>query len=302
MDAPLIALKHLGVDFEVLAGSDPWKPAQAFWRHHHGSTRCGSAPGSTIGTMYDDLTTRNHKEAIDRHGHPMLYVAGFPCPTFSTAGLRRGAAVAQGQIIVHIIAFLRVAVPGCFLLENVCGLLSDHPETLKWILQELRKLPQPYVIDMRCLNSSDHVIPQNRNRVWILGLRKDVIVRPFTWPCPWGHLDLGCFLDPVVGCATLDDLPTQWGARRNLLLALKQIATQFKVNPLRRTFVVKVDNSQKWGPKWMDGMVNCMTCQTKNGQWLTDRGRRMTCAEMARLSVALHTWNDNNIITFIFQK
>ena len=121
MDAPLIALKQLGVNFEVLAGSELWEPAQNFWRHHHGST----------GTMYEDLMTRNNKEAIKRHGAPMLYVAGFPCPSFSTAGKRQGAAVAQGQIIVYIIKFLREALPGCFLLENVCGLLSDHPETLK---------------------------------------------------------------------------------------------------------------------------------------------------------------------------
>lgn len=275
IDAPLIALKHMGVNFRVLAGSDIWRPAARFWHHHYG--KWGAS-------FCDDLTTRNNAEALQQTGRPDLYVAGFPCPSFSSAGLGRGANCAEGQVIASIIRFLRLALPACFLLENVCGLLHRHPEVLRWILTQLRSLGTKYLIDMRCMNSKDHGIPHNRDRVWIVGLRQDKVQHPFKWPGRWGCIELSHFLDPIVARPSLadDDLPARPGAKQNLLVALKEIAAQFKCNPLKKTFVVRIDNSLSWGPDWTDGIVSCMTVRNYQGQWLTDRGRRLACHEMAR--------------------
>ena len=215
MDAPLMALKHLGIDFKVLAGSDSWGPAAKFWQHHH---------GKHAGGFYSDLTLRDHAEAVQRHGHPDLYVVGFPCPPFSRAGLHQGASVAEGQIIAHIIRFLKVALPACFILENVCGLLHQHAGTLRWILKSLRSLSNciDYAIDMRRLNCKDHGIPHHRDRVWIVGFRKDRIQRPFCWPVAWGSIDLSHFLGPARKKPSLanNDLPSRPGARTNLIVAL----------------------------------------------------------------------------------
>ena len=77
-----------------------------------------------------------------------------------------------------------------FILENVEGLVTKHPETLKAIVSALRA--ESYRVDVRVLNTADHGIPQNRPRVYICGLRHDV--------------DDGARKRPVLSCLILSRL------------------------------------------------------------------------------------------------
>lgn len=119
--------------------------------------------------IYNDLTNRPvHKmEAVD------IYVAGFPCQTFSTCGTRKGFDDARGTIIFHIIEYLRAHPPRVFILENVKGLLShDNGRTFVAILNQLKDALPNFQILHFLLSPTDIGFPQSRERVFIIGHRE----------------------------------------------------------------------------------------------------------------------------------
>ena len=121
--------------------------------------------------MYKDITTRNHSRlpALD------LYIAGFPCQAFS--GLRHDASGFQdprGTIFFECLETIRHTKPKCFVLENVRGLLShDSGNTFDTIIKSLQDL-RLYHIFYRVLNTLDYDLPQNRPRVYIVGIKKSI--------------------------------------------------------------------------------------------------------------------------------
>jgi DNA (cytosine-5)-methyltransferase 1 len=97
-----------------------------------------------------------------------LLVGGFPCQAFSIAGLRRGFDDARGTLFFDIARILRAKKPRRFLLENVRGLLShDDGRTFKTVIAALVELG--YRVEWQVLNSKNHGVPQNRERVFIVG-------------------------------------------------------------------------------------------------------------------------------------
>src|SRR5699024_4806392 len=96
-------------------------------------------------------------------------LAGFPCQSFSYAGKQRGFGDTRGTLFFEIERFLEKHKPKGFLLENVRGLLShDSGRTFKTILDSLKALG--YKVDYMLLNSSNFGVPQNRVRIYIVGL------------------------------------------------------------------------------------------------------------------------------------
>jgi len=119
---------------------------------------------------YGDITTINERELPDFD----LLVGGFPCPSFSIAGKRKGLEDVRGQLVFEIIRILRGKKPKMFLLENVKGLLShDKGKTMEIICEELCE--SGYAIDFEVLNSKNFGVPQNRERVFIVGKRLDTL-------------------------------------------------------------------------------------------------------------------------------
>nr|P25263.2 RecName: Full=Type II methyltransferase M.HgiCI; Short=M.HgiCI; AltName: Full=Cytosine-specific methyltransferase HgiCI; AltName: Full=Modification methylase HgiCI [Herpetosiphon aurantiacus]CAA38933.1 methyltransferase [Herpetosiphon aurantiacus] len=95
-------------------------------------------------------------------------LAGFPCQPFSYAGKQKGFGDTRGTLFFEIERILKAYRPKGFLLENVRGLTThDKGRTFKTILQKLHELNYGvYLI----LNSSNFQVPQNRLRVYIVGL------------------------------------------------------------------------------------------------------------------------------------
>ena len=119
---------------------------------------------------YGDITKINEKELPDFE----LLVGGFPCPSFSIAGRRAGFEDVRGQLVFEIIRILRGKKPKMFLLENVKGLLShDKGKTMEIICEQLCE--SGYAIDFEVLNSKNFGVPQNRERVFIVGKRLDTL-------------------------------------------------------------------------------------------------------------------------------
>lgn len=97
-----------------------------------------------------------------------LLTAGFPCQSFSIAGKRQGFKDTRGTLFFDICRILQAKRPSYCLLENVKGLLShDNGETFQTILESLAELG--YDCQWQVLNSKDFGVPQNRERVFIIG-------------------------------------------------------------------------------------------------------------------------------------
>ncbi len=97
-----------------------------------------------------------------------LLVGGFPCQAFSIAGKRKGFEDTRGTLFYDIARILKVKRPKHILLENVKGLLShDRGRTFATILNTLSELG--YVVQWMVLNSKFFGVPQNRERVFIVG-------------------------------------------------------------------------------------------------------------------------------------
>lgn len=113
---------------------------------------------------YGDITKINEKELPDFD----LLCGGFPCQAFSIAGLRGGFSDTRGTLFFDIARILSEKRPRLLLLENVKGLLShDGGRTFKTIIASLTDLG--YDLQWQVLNSKNHGVPQNRERVFIVG-------------------------------------------------------------------------------------------------------------------------------------
>ena len=96
-------------------------------------------------------------------------LAGFPCQPFSYAGKQQGFGDTRGTLFFEIERLLKNYKPQGFLIENVRGLTTnDHGRTFHTIIHSLQKLG--YGVSYLLLNSSNFVVPQNRVRIYILGL------------------------------------------------------------------------------------------------------------------------------------
>ena len=109
-----------------------------------------------------------------------LICAGFPCQPFSIAG-RRGALMdPRSNVLVKILDVVRLKKTKFVLLENVANFATLHDgEYLKLILKSLADAN--YVCFYEILNAKDFGVAQNRRRVFILGIRKDLEVPLFSF-------------------------------------------------------------------------------------------------------------------------
>lgn len=97
-----------------------------------------------------------------------LLVGGFPCQAFSIAGKRRGFEDTRGTMFFELARILRAKQPRLFVFENVKGLLShDNGNTFRTIIAAVTELG--YDCQWQVLNSKNHGVPQNRERVFIIG-------------------------------------------------------------------------------------------------------------------------------------
>ena len=118
-------------------------------------------------------------ESIRRIGRVDIICGGFPCQAFSIAGARRGFEDTRGTLFFEIARFASILRPKYLLLENVKGLLNhDGGATFETILGALDELG--YNVEWQILNSKDFGVPQNRERVFIVGhLRGECTRRVF---------------------------------------------------------------------------------------------------------------------------
>lgn len=113
---------------------------------------------------YGDITKINAKELPDFD----CLVGGFPCQAFSIAGKRGGFDDTRGTLFFDLARILKEKQPRLFVFENVKGLLShDQGRTFRTIITTIDELG--YDCQWQVLNSKNFGVPQNRERVYIVG-------------------------------------------------------------------------------------------------------------------------------------
>lgn len=174
------ALMRLGIDFKEVFACDMNKYARETFIHNYGE------PSYYPENVYDREIP---EEPLD------IYMTSPPCQAFSLAGNRKGEDDKRGVLFYNSHEFIVKNKPRYFIFENVKGLLSDAKgRTFQIWLDMLggksvngnpvifpREDATTYHIYHKVLNAKDYGVPQNRERVFIIGIRDDAD-NNFHWP------------------------------------------------------------------------------------------------------------------------
>jgi|694.fasta_scaffold05071_24 DNA (cytosine-5)-methyltransferase 1 len=166
------ALKRLGVNYETIFACDMDKYARDTFIHNYGE------PKYYPTNVYEREIPI---ESLD------IYMTSPPCQAFSLAGKRLGKDDKRGVLFFNSHEFIQVNKPRFFIFENVKGLLSDDGGRTfqEWINmlggKSVNGLPVlfahdeavPYHLYWQVLNAKHHGVPQNRERVFLIGIRDD---------------------------------------------------------------------------------------------------------------------------------
>ncbi len=132
---------------------------------------------------FGDITSEETKSFIPDSFD--ILCGGFPCQAFSIAGKRGGFNDTRGTLFHDVAEIIRRKRPRALFLENVKGLFNhDRGKTLKTILSVLRDDLGYTVPDPQVLNARNYGVPQNRERVFIIGFRDEADAAQFKYPEP----------------------------------------------------------------------------------------------------------------------
>ena len=132
---------------------------------------------------FGDITKEETKKFIP-DGFDVL-CAGFPCQAFSIAGKRGGFEDTRGTLFFDVAEIIKRKRPKAIFLENVKGLRNHNGgKTLATILNVLRNDLDYFVPEPQIINAKDFGVPQQRERIYIVGFRKDQGITQFEYPKP----------------------------------------------------------------------------------------------------------------------
>lgn len=103
-----------------------------------------------------------------------LVIGGSPCTAFSVAGKKGGFEDTRGSLFFEYCRTIKHTQPKYFLFENVKGVLShDKGRTIDTMIRSFNEVG--YTVDLNLLNSKYFDVPQNRERIFVVGVRSDLI-------------------------------------------------------------------------------------------------------------------------------
>jgi DNA (cytosine-5)-methyltransferase 1 len=184
IEAPIEALKQMKIPFRHLwsCDNDPF-------------VQQSIAANYSPEMFFDDITKRNNSKLPS----PDIYVCGFPCQPFSALGTQLGTRDARGNIMLYCIDTIKKTLPKVFILENVRRFKSiQKGQPFNYLLDELNAIKfrgkKVYNVYTDILNTKDYGIPQSRNRLFIIGIRRDVQKEEYKTPRVKKMKDLNKFI------------------------------------------------------------------------------------------------------------
>lgn len=110
-------------------------------------------------------------------------IGGPPCQSWSEGGSLKGIKDARGQLFYEYIRILRDKQPLFFVAENVSGMLAKrHAEAVSCFIKLFEEAG--YDINLKMLNANDYDVPEDRDRVFYIGFRKDLGIHDYKYPSP----------------------------------------------------------------------------------------------------------------------
>ena len=171
--SPEQALKNLGIEHKTVFACEIDKYARQSYLANH---ECE--------TMYHDMTKEDY---VGEHWYSDINIAGIPCQAFSLAGKRLGELDPRGLLFFDFYRYVKNQKPKYFIIENVKGLLSMNEGEIfqNWINLlgqsvngDAFMFPHEdsimYNLHWQVLNTKDYGLPQNRERVFLIGIRNDL--------------------------------------------------------------------------------------------------------------------------------
>ena len=192
IEAPIQALKKMNIEHDHVFSSEIDKSCIKTLNENY-----------KIPIIFTDITKRKIEDVpnID------LYICGFPCQPFSQAGDRKGFSDSRGNVFWNCLDVIKTKQPKYFILENVKNILKhDKGKTWSIIRNSLEELPD-YSVYWKVLNTRDYGIPQNRERLWIVGVKNGT----FEWPEKYDNLE------PILNYVDhTDTAKTEWKRKTSL--------------------------------------------------------------------------------------
>ena len=112
-------------------------------------------------------------------------IGGPPCQSWSEGGAKRGIDDPRGQLFRDYIRILKHVQPLFFVAENVSGMLAPrNAKAVEEFLEDFRSAGIGYDVQLKMLNAKDYEVPEDRDRVFYIGFRKDLGICDYTYPSP----------------------------------------------------------------------------------------------------------------------
>lgn len=162
----LIAYRLLNLQGRVLPQQMSENDLHKIKLHEAVAKACG---WNTQPAMTGDMLARKPEECKTAD----VYVAGFPCPSFSTLGKGRGIHDQRGFLTLKGMEHIALTRPRVIVLEQVAAILQvKHEKVWNFVLKTLKSLEYDYVY--KVMNTREHGVPQSRPRVYLLAVAKEV--------------------------------------------------------------------------------------------------------------------------------
>lgn len=192
---------------------------------------------------FGDITKKQTKDFIP-DGFDVL-CAGFPCQAFSIAGKRGGFEDTRGTLFFDVAEIIKSKKPKAIFLENVKGLRNhDKGKTLATILNVLRDDLDYFVPEPQIMNAKNFGVPQNRERIFIVGFRKDLGITEFNYPQP------------------IDDNPVLEDVLEEKVVSTKYYLSSTYLNTLKNHKARHASKGNGFGYEIIpnDGIANAIVC------------------------------------------
>lgn len=253
---------------------------------------------------YDDCLARDNRHAstptVD------IYVAGFPCQPYSAAGKNKGMKDSRADVFSGVLDYIRHRLPTIFVLENVKNLISKtHVDMFEHIMVQLGSIKDKagnsiYDVNWKVFNSQDFGVPQHRERLYIIGIRRSAV----TMRMPFTHTFVGLvdtsrmpappifeFLrqirdsrETIEECIKQDIQRFCQTAKRNLRNAMAEVKAA-NIDPSKADIVVDLGNGRRDVVNMVHNHCPTIT-RTRGGRedfYLISRAGRLTVVDFFKL-------------------
>lgn len=186
------------------------------------------------------LDGRDYKNKID------LLVGGSPCQSFSSVGFRGGLEDVRGTLFYEYARIIQEVQPKVFIYENVRGLTThDNGNTWKKMKKVFTDTLHYNISEPQVLNAADYGIPQNRRRLFVIGIRKDLTAKEFVYPKEIGIENLKFYMQDILedNCKYEENGKNFTYSKKNGNIILKKVPGEvdkkYTLTPKVRDYVLK---------------------------------------------------------------